>query len=480
VSWLWIYAALFGASVLWEILWGQGRRLRTWSAAVKSCGLRVVETSSLWRLRTSLKAQTGQVEVQIEYFLGGEGRARIGVLIPWPLSPLGVTIRRQQGAPGAREIEIGDESFDNAFTVEGASRLAFALLDVEVRHLLFSVETEFRQCQLTIADGRLQVELPDRQIHLFLPVLLDLRRRLVQSQDVTQRLVDHALRDPSAGVRLRNLVFLVREFHEDPRTIEALRAACTDMSPKVRLRAAKELGAEGRGVLVELAESTEDDACSAQALQVVGRELPIERTRAILAHALRRRRVETARGCLEVLGHSGGAADVDLLAKVVARERSELATAAAEALGETGSTAAEPPLIEALRRDWVDLQVAAATALGRVGSAVAVLPLKQAAERSAHEPDLRRATRQAIAEIQSRLPGASPGQLSLAGAEAGQLSLAQAETGELALAQTEAGQLSLTADADGQLSLPPEKTGELSLGGDAEGPERGTNEVFPE
>src|SRR5205814_361748 len=122
--------------------------------------------------------------------------------------------------------------------------------------------------------------------------------------------------------------------------------------------------------------------------------------------------------------------------------KSELAAVAATALGTTGNPAAEPPLILALQAEHKDLQVAAANALARVGSTVAVLPLKELAERSSRDPDLLKATRQAIAEIQSRLPGASPGQLSLAGTEAGQLSLAQTEAGQLSLAKDPAGELS--------------------------------------
>jgi hypothetical protein len=49
----------------------------------------------------------------------------------------------------------------------------------------------------------------------------------------------------------------------------------------------------------------------------------------------------------------------------------------------------------------------------------------------------RGAGRQAIAEIQSRLAGAAPGQLSLAGGEAGALSLADGEPGRLSLAEDE-------------------------------------------
>jgi hypothetical protein len=48
--------------------------------------------------------------------------------------------------------------------------------------------------------------------------------------------------------------------------------------------------------------------------------------------------------------------------------------------------------------------------------------------------------RQAIAEIQARLAGAAPGQLSLAGGEAGALSLADGEPGRLSLADEEPGE----------------------------------------
>ena len=162
---------------------------------------------------------------------------------------------------------------------------------------------------------------------------------------------------------------------------------------------------------------------------------------------MRRRRLQTARACLEALGHSGDAADVDRLAKVMALEQGELAAAAALALGATGCAAAEPPLILAL-------QERRRTAPGGRGESAG--PRRHGRGRAAAEgsdPALRQqprappGPRQAIAEIQSRLPGASPGQLSLAGVEVGQLSLAQAE----------AGQLSLAADPAGQLSLQPKE-----------------------
>jgi hypothetical protein len=81
------------------------------------------------------------------------------------------------------------------------------------------------------------------------------------------------------------------------------------------------------------------------------------------------------------------------------------------------------------------LQLAESATVADVWSAAAVLALaerlpierdKTLLDRALREGDFRRAAHQAIAPIQSRLGGASPGQLSLATADAGQLSLAEA------------------------------------------------------
>lgn len=60
-----------------------------------------------------------------------------------------------------------------------------------------------------------------------------------------------------------------------------------------------------------------------------------------------------------------------------------------------------------------------------MGSAAAVPPLRELASEHPFDLGLRRASRQAIAQIQSRLVGVAPGQLALAGSESGQLSLAE-------------------------------------------------------
>jgi HEAT repeat protein len=447
-----ITLGLVSAGTLVSVFLYNRWRLQYWLDIAASFDLDVVEVSSFWAVRLKLKARAGPLEVRIAGSIHNKGGTQVVVVIPGPPGFNGLRLRSEHvKPPGAREIEVGDKSFDGTFFVEGPMRLVFTLLDEEARRLLISAnDAGARHAKpLEIVGGELRLETVEKQLSTGLPILLDIGHRFALPVDVAWRLAENATVDPEAGVRLMNLLLLVREFPGEPETLDVLRSACSDPSLEIRLRAAKELGAEGRGVLVELAENPLDDDLSARAVSILGRELPFERAKAILDNSLRRRRLQTARACLEALGGSGDAAALDVLAKVMAREQSELATVAAQALGTAGGSAAEGPLILALQREQAGLRVAAANALGRVGSPPAVLPLKEAAERFPRDPELSRATRQAIAEIQSRLPGASPGQLSLAGAEAGQLSLAQANTGQLSLAQADEGQLSLSDISDG-------------------------------
>jgi len=444
--WEILAVVLLGGAALGGLL-KRGRHTHEWETAARMYGLQAVDTPNLWHL--PLKTGAGQAVVRIDTF-GDEGRfARIVVMVPGPPDFKTVRISREAILHWGREIEMGDVSFDSAFFIEGPTGLVFAVLDEETRRLLFRAGTE---SQVEISNGELRAEMSYEKVPSTLPLLLDISQRLARPLDIPRRLAENAQQDPAPGVRLQNLRVLIRELPEDPRTAEAVRVACSDPSPAVRLRAAQELGAEGRDILLELAESLADDTVSAEAVSILDQTLSFERTRAILDRARGVRHIQTARVCLEALGRSGAAAAVDALAKVMEEEEGGLAAAAAQALGATGSSAAEPSLILALQRELADLRVAAANALGRVGSAAAVLPLKEAAERSWLDFEIRRATQQAIAEIHSRLSGASPGQLSLAGAEMGQLSLAQDGAGQLSLATDPAGQLSL-----GNAEDPPEE-----------------------
>jgi hypothetical protein len=405
---------------LWLNVRERRERVRVWRAAAASCGLEVVEVFRL----SGLRARAGPLWVGIE---NAEPNARISIVVPGKPGFQKLRIHPQSlPLPWVQKIEIGDRAFDSTFSIEGPMRLVCSLLDAETRRLLSRVNAESR---LEISAGVLRAVITDEKVPDVLPLLLDLGRRCAELVIDPRRVAQNAKTDPEPGVRLCNLLLLIRELPEHQATVEALRAACADPSPEIRLRAAKELGAEGHGVLVELTECELDDAASAEAVSLLERELPIERVKTILDSALRGRRLQTARVCVEVLSRSGAPAAVDTLIEVLAQESGEMGAAAA-------------------------------LALGRVGSALAVLPLKEAAERHRHDRELRRAVRQAVAEIQSRLQGASPGQLSLANDEAGQLSLAEEQAGQLSLSPEQAGELSLMGPHLPDPPLPEGEEGE--------------------
>ncbi|HYG63253.1 MAG TPA: HEAT repeat domain-containing protein [Thermoanaerobaculia bacterium] len=414
---------------------GHGRkRLKKWRQAAESSRLTVVKDSNLPLVR-HLTARSGPVEMRLS-----EQKDDVRVvasIMEGPPDLFEVTIRREVlPLPGRREIKTGDEKFDDAFVIKGPQPFVRALLDASTRRMLMEAKIEG---WVELVDGELRLDFREAKLAHVLGLFRDLGSRFADQQELPRRLLENVRHDPEAGVRLQNLLVLIREYPGDPSTVRALHVGTKDSNPEVRLRAAQALGAEGRDVLQELAKGLKEDAVSAQAVTALGLALPLERLQSILGGARQKRMTETARACLEALAILGGAA-VGTLVKVLDDDSSELAATAARGLGKIGDPAAEPPLLAALERDNPDLQEAAAEALGRVGSAAAVLPLQEAADRSSALHD---AALQAIAGIQERLQGASPGQLSLAATDAGQLSLAD-----------DAGQLSLAPHPTEQLPLP--------------------------
>jgi HEAT repeat protein len=254
-------------------------------------------------------------------------------------------------------------------------------------------------------------------------------------EDIPARLAQNVRTDSLPAVRLANLLTLAQEYPDRPETRETLRAACNDPDDEVRLRAAVEFGEEGREVLREIALREEaEDSHAARAIDALGERLTRQHAETILRQSLQRKRRATARAAIRALDRIGGAEVVPPLVPVLGEEDEELAAAAATALGESGEPAAEKPLVGALHRDSPELRVAMAEGLGRVGSAVAVAPLRELAMQHPLDLGLRRASRQAIAQIHSRLKGATSGQLALAEADSGQLSLADEEAhGRLSL-----------------------------------------------
>jgi HEAT repeat protein len=271
-----------------------------------------------------------------------------------------------------------------------------------------------------------------------LAFLLDLARRLSPPSDLPGRVAENLATEPEWRVRLESVrVLAAHTGHAAARA--ALSRACGDERAEVRLEAALARGGEeARATLVEIALlASTDDALAARAVARLDEGTPRDVLLRLLGSALRTRRAATAVACLGRLGALGGSEVVHALQEVLAIEGGELAAAAVRALGACGTTEAEPSLLEALGHAEAPVRVAAAEALGRVGSIAAVLPLQEAADGHRFDGELRRACRQAVAQVQARLPGASPGQLSLAAGDEGRLSLAEPDaSGRVSIAES--------------------------------------------
>jgi hypothetical protein len=318
----------------------------------------------------------------------------------------------------ASEVRLGDDSFDAAISVRGSERIAAALLDHRTRDRIREIFAARASLSNEASDvgggrvegGRLVAEqvVGDQPIWIasFLRELLALAEALRDPTDVESRLIANLRGDPDPQVRRTSLRLLLDDRPPGTALQAVLRAAAEDPHETVALEAALALGSEGRPTVMRIAtEGWASDVCAARAVRELRGHLAAEQVRSVLSDALRRRRLATARACVESLSYRGRA-QVDVLTRVLAIEDGPLAAAAARGLG-------------------------------RLGQAEDVAALQDAAARLAGDAEIERAVRDAVAAIRSRLVGAGEGQVSLADAEPGRVSLTGDEAGRVALAGDE-------------------------------------------
>jgi hypothetical protein len=447
-----LIAAAIGASVAYLVASERRRaQLQVWRLAATRSALSNVSVSAAGLFRgASVSGDSGALRVRLEGYRRGKYERGTKIVIRGLGHGAGALSLRREGLGtaiekrviGEREIEVGDPAFDDEFFVQGQVPLALAILSPETRQRLAGLlrgrvavpGREPVDVTATLSHGVLEVRVKEsgfsgrrEQVPAILAEALDVARRLVAPTDVAARIAENVRLETEPGARLRAVLELAREFPAHPGTRATLLAARDDASDEVRLRAAMALGEEGRETLLDLVGGAGTaDAVTGRAVAAIGERLPEG-----LGEATLRRALDDT-------------------------ERSSTAQACLEALGRLGRASAEGLMIEALRSRDSEVQAAAARALGRVGTVAAVSAL--------HEAGLPRGVvRQAIAEIQARLPGAGPGQLSLATGEAGALSLAEGEPGRLSLAEE-----GLRPPDSGEIVMPrdPEMEGpEESAGG---------------
>lgn len=444
-----VMSALVGA--FWHHAVVQEReRMDTLRDAANACRLTDLrEWSYPGGFNRHLTAASGDVTVQLACY---EREKRQGTTITMKLPRVqgGLELRPETVATslerwrGRKEIEIGDTFFDESFWVTGVPTAVRAALDFDTRRRLVGLSA---QSAVALAGGTFSADVRGIPSEARAPLaeMLEVARRLVQPLDVPSALARNARHDQYAGVRLQNLLSLLREFPEHSSTADALQTAATDDNAEVRLRAAMTMGDQGHELLLQLARDPRvDDSCAARAIRALGRNLRAESAQTHLQWARKAQRIATAQACILTLGLHRAPEVVDVLRNVLAMDDVPLAVDAAQALGRISTPRAQQALLGVLRSTRTPVVIAAAAALGGCASVDAVMPLLESVRLHGGR-DLERAVRQAVAQIQSRAgEDVSPGRLSLTDVEAGRVSLTN-EAGQLSLPSTEAGQLSLPA-----------------------------------
>lgn len=438
---------------LFDPLWGWLKANTagwSWRPAAEANRLtRIRESTFLWTT-TAVEGWLDSLRVGIQAAPGHHGRAPVRITVSGVARELtvrmeGFDTRLQKRLRLGTDVETGDASFDEAlFISSGHAPLIHALFDADTRRALLQLfgggvedvlGTGTLPARPSLAAGELIVDLlpdeVDEHMAGVLKGILDLARRLVEPADLGARIARNALEDRAERVRRQCLLMLAGSYADHPATRETLRRACADASEEVRLEAALALQHEGHLILRILASSAESESCAARAIAALGEHLEPAEALAVLDASLLGRRLTVAAACVAALGGRGGARTGAALERVLAEEAGALAIAAARALGQPGLEGAEAALIRrGLLHAEEGVRVAAAAALARTGTVSAVLPLQEAAQREGGA--LGRAARLAMAEIQSRLSGAEPGQLTVTGAEGGTVTLAT-EGGEVSL-----------------------------------------------
>jgi hypothetical protein len=419
----------------------------SWRYRLEQCGLTEVEGVSFG---DSVSGRRGRHRLRIELFRHGKSERGIRVVIDGLSDAVGMQGEgigtAIEKTLGSREIQTGDAPFDESLFLRGEPAMLRALLDAETRRMaveVFAGRVRMEpfaprrvQMSVRVAYGNLRAEFPDRwgdepQIET-LQALLVFAERLAPVERIVDRLAAIARNDPVSRVRGDALATLQRDHGSAAPTREALAAALADADPEIRLLAALAQPAAGQTVLEELATSIDaSDECSARAVQALADRLTLDLGRRVLEAARSASKEKTALATLPSVVRAGG---VDEVVRALGHPSHLVAAAAARALGAVQAHAAEEPLLEALARDSIDVAVAAAQALGVIGSARAVMPLKELEARGRFGVD--KAAREAVARIQSRLTGATPGQL--------------------AIADDASGHVSLGDDPSGRITLPPE------------------------
>jgi hypothetical protein len=436
-------AATIAFLAAWHAL---NRRADAWRHAARTAGLTQIREETTLGMLSKLHGEADGFGVTLQTYHRGKSEVGTRIIVDGRQRiPTSLNLRAEgfsskfDRAVGGKEIEVGDPGFDDEVYAQGPEDTLLPLLDNEARAAVRDV-VALRAGR--IVDGTVRTEVRGygnpNALDAALSKLLRAARHLRRPDDVVERLATIASDDDFPAVRVRCLDLLGRKYPAHDRARQAFRDALRAADTEMRLIAAIALRDEGDSTLLQIAASTtEYQRLAARAIVALGPKLPLENAIAILDAAVTHERPATAHAAIDALARIGGDAAVASLGRALQRARGELALATVAALGACADAGAEAPLLTALASDESALRETAAHALGRVGSPASGAPLHATVDAPLLDLGLRSAARQAIAAIQSRVPGASPGQISIAVGETGRVSLSDDDhAGCLSILQT--------------------------------------------
>ena len=340
---------------------------------------------------------------------------------------------------GNVNLRTGDSKFDSAVYVRGDPAEIISLLDEQTRGLIMDFS-----CGWTgmVAAGLLEVLTPgictdSARIIKKAQVTVDLARQLARPpSEAAKRLAHNAQNDPVPDVRLTNLKTLAARYPESKELKNTAIKALKEESPAIRLVAGRHAGSQGYRVLLELAGSTEIpepirmEAIHLMSIGKASKKESVAVLRNILKDHSSTQAIRLA--AIDGLGNRFDRGCLDLLVEQLAYSDEVLTPAIARALGKIDHPESETHLLRMLVFKHPETQRIASQWLGEIGSIKAVEPLLLCTEGDA-DRQTKKAAREAIAMIQSRLGDVDAGSLSLISTPEGEGALSMAE---------QAGQLS--------------------------------------
>jgi HEAT repeat protein len=333
-----------------------------------------------------------------------------------------------------RDILIGDPYFDDQVEIGGSEVVALAVLDRGTRNLVLN---DVVGCGAVVDNGGIFFQKQGiSDVEAAVPQLLKLARKLMlDEQEAAARLARNAVTDTSTEVRLNNLRLLQTRY----RGSEALRRANLQAlagTGELCLTAAIDMGRDGLDTIRRIAMSeSEASRLRVRAIEHLTETAPAEQATTMLIKLLDTVAVAVRQAAIAGLGELRHSAAVDLLEAQVTDADAGTVAVIANALAKMKVAAAEPVLVQLLAHESRQARSATVRALASIGTRAAVEPLLALTD-VLIPSGLSRDAEKAIARIQSRLPEAARGELSLAelGEQEGGLSPAgAADDGSLSL-----------------------------------------------